>query len=244
MPQSGTKTKSGSNAALPGTASTKSDGNVALSKGTDSNKSESNVALSKGTDSNKSESNAALTGGASRSNRTTEDVDSYDETDETAMAIDDLPHEPDPERIQLRTSRYKPSKRLRQCADATKERRRTKAEYEAMQRFHNVPRDERARRIAALASRTNTLLSLPMLFFTLWLGFPNITQVGRAIRILRTQPEKGEAEGDVSQWAALSTALSGTIGHKRRGHHQHRRRPASNETPKDDWSNGVTEPQE
>ena len=55
-------------------------------------------------------------------------------------------------------------------------------------------------------------LALPMLFFTLWLGFPNITQVGRAIRILRTQPEKGEAQGDVSQWAALSTALSGTIG--------------------------------
>lgn len=55
-------------------------------------------------------------------------------------------------------------------------------------------------------------LALPMLFFTLWLGFPNVTQVGRAIRILRTQPHEGEAKGDVSQWAALSTALSGTIG--------------------------------
>ncbi|MBH1999758.1 MAG: amino acid carrier protein [Sphingomonadaceae bacterium] len=55
-------------------------------------------------------------------------------------------------------------------------------------------------------------LALPMLFFTVWLGFPNVTQVGRALRILRTQPANGEAKGDVSQWAALSTALSGTIG--------------------------------
>lgn len=55
-------------------------------------------------------------------------------------------------------------------------------------------------------------LALPMLFFTVWLGFPNVTQVGRALRILRSQPAHGEAKGDVSQWAALSTALSGTIG--------------------------------
>ena len=55
-------------------------------------------------------------------------------------------------------------------------------------------------------------LALPMLFFTFWLGFPNVTEVGRALRILRSQPREGEAKGDVSQWAALSTALSGTIG--------------------------------
>lgn len=55
-------------------------------------------------------------------------------------------------------------------------------------------------------------LALPMLFFTLWLGFPNLTAVGRALRILRAQPHAGEAKGDVSQWGALSTALSGTIG--------------------------------
>ncbi|KKW91273.1 MULTISPECIES: alanine/glycine:cation symporter family protein [Sphingobium] len=55
-------------------------------------------------------------------------------------------------------------------------------------------------------------LALPMLFFTVWLGFPNVTAVGRAIRVLRTQPHEGEAKGDVSQWGALSTALSGTIG--------------------------------
>src|SRR3546814_14292128 len=55
-------------------------------------------------------------------------------------------------------------------------------------------------------------LALPMLFFTLWLGFPNLTAVGRALRILRAQPHAGEAKGDVSQWGALSTALSGTTG--------------------------------
>lgn len=55
-------------------------------------------------------------------------------------------------------------------------------------------------------------LALPMLFFTVWLGFPNLTLIGRALRILKTQPHEGEAKGDVSQWGALSTALSGTIG--------------------------------
>lgn len=55
-------------------------------------------------------------------------------------------------------------------------------------------------------------LALPMLFFTLWLGFPNVRAVGRAIRILRTQPGASEARGDVSQWGALTTALAGTIG--------------------------------
>lgn len=55
-------------------------------------------------------------------------------------------------------------------------------------------------------------LALPMLFFTLWLGLPNIRYVGRAFRILQRQPRKGEAKGDVSQWGALTTALSGTIG--------------------------------
>ncbi len=55
-------------------------------------------------------------------------------------------------------------------------------------------------------------LALPMLFFTLWLGFPNLRHVGRAVRILRRQPRAGEAAGDVSQWGALTTALSGTIG--------------------------------
>lgn len=55
-------------------------------------------------------------------------------------------------------------------------------------------------------------LAVPMLFFTIWLGFPNVRAVGRALRILRTQPGAGEATGDVSQWGALTTALAGTIG--------------------------------
>ena len=55
-------------------------------------------------------------------------------------------------------------------------------------------------------------LAAPMLFFTAWLGFPNVRAVGRALRILRTQPNAGEAKGDVSQWGALTTALAGTIG--------------------------------
>jgi AGCS family alanine or glycine:cation symporter len=55
-------------------------------------------------------------------------------------------------------------------------------------------------------------LALPMLFFTVWLGFPNLRAVGHAFRVLRNQPAKGEASGDVSQFGALATALSGTIG--------------------------------
>ena len=55
-------------------------------------------------------------------------------------------------------------------------------------------------------------LAVPMLFFTIWLGFPNVRAIGRALRILRTQPGAGEAKGDVSQWGALTTALAGTIG--------------------------------
>jgi AGCS family alanine or glycine:cation symporter len=55
-------------------------------------------------------------------------------------------------------------------------------------------------------------LAVPMLFFTVWLGFPNVRCIGHAFRILRNQPREGEAKGDVSQFAALTTALSGTIG--------------------------------
>src|SRR3546814_12910112 len=55
-------------------------------------------------------------------------------------------------------------------------------------------------------------LALPMLFFTLWLGFTNLTAVGRALRILRAQPHAGEAKGAASQWGALSQALSGPTG--------------------------------
>src|SRR3546814_2093368 len=54
-------------------------------------------------------------------------------------------------------------------------------------------------------------LALPMLFFTLWPGFPNMTAVGRALRTLRAQPHAGAAHRDGSQWGVPSPALSGTI---------------------------------
>ncbi|QJU56503.1 amino acid carrier protein [Sphingomonas sp. AP4-R1] len=55
-------------------------------------------------------------------------------------------------------------------------------------------------------------LALPMLFFTLWLGFPNLRLVGRGLAQLRRQPGEAEAKGDTSQFGALATALAGTIG--------------------------------
>jgi AGCS family alanine or glycine:cation symporter len=55
-------------------------------------------------------------------------------------------------------------------------------------------------------------LAIPMLFFTLWLGFPNVRLVGRGIRELRRKPAEGAGAGDTSQFGALATALAGTIG--------------------------------
>lgn len=55
-------------------------------------------------------------------------------------------------------------------------------------------------------------LAVPMMFFTIWLGFPNLRALGHAFSILRKQPHEGEATGDMSQFAALTTALAGTIG--------------------------------
>lgn len=55
-------------------------------------------------------------------------------------------------------------------------------------------------------------LAMPMLFFTVWLGFPNIFGVRHAIGLLATKPNDMQAKGDISQFGALATALSGTIG--------------------------------
>ncbi|PZU09198.1 sodium:alanine symporter family protein [Sphingomonas sp.] len=55
-------------------------------------------------------------------------------------------------------------------------------------------------------------LALPMLFLTVWLGFPNVRLVGRGIRELRGRPGESAARGDTSQFGALATALAGTIG--------------------------------
>ncbi len=49
-------------------------------------------------------------------------------------------------------------------------------------------------------------------FFTIYLGFPQIRYFGQATRIVRGKYTKKDAPGDTSHFAALSTALSGTVG--------------------------------
>lgn len=55
-------------------------------------------------------------------------------------------------------------------------------------------------------------LALPMVFFTAWLGFPNLRGLPLAVRNLTETKTEHEAPGQVSQFAALTTALSGTVG--------------------------------
>ena len=50
------------------------------------------------------------------------------------------------------------------------------------------------------------------LFFTLYLGFPQIRYFGEAWRILLGRKTRADAEGDPSHFQALTTALSGTVG--------------------------------
>ena len=50
------------------------------------------------------------------------------------------------------------------------------------------------------------------LFFTLYLGFPQLRYFGQAARIVRGKYTHKDAEGDTSHFQALSTALSGTVG--------------------------------
>jgi alanine or glycine:cation symporter, AGCS family len=50
------------------------------------------------------------------------------------------------------------------------------------------------------------------LFFTLYLGFPQIRFFGHAWGVLRGKYSKPEDPGDTSHFQALSTALSGTVG--------------------------------
>lgn len=49
-------------------------------------------------------------------------------------------------------------------------------------------------------------------FFTLYLGFPQIRYFGQATRIVRGQYAKKDSPGDTSHFQALTTALSGTVG--------------------------------
>ena len=55
-------------------------------------------------------------------------------------------------------------------------------------------------------------LAVPMLFFTLYLGFVNIRCFPMSIRILKGHYADPDAPGEVSQFQALSTALAGTVG--------------------------------
>ena len=55
-------------------------------------------------------------------------------------------------------------------------------------------------------------LAVPMVLFTLYLGFLNIRALPLAVRIVRGHFHDPTAPGSVSQFAALSTALSGTVG--------------------------------
>ena len=50
------------------------------------------------------------------------------------------------------------------------------------------------------------------LFFTLYLGFPQLRFFARALRIVRGQEDKRQMPGDTSHFQALATALSGTVG--------------------------------
>ncbi|WP_253275641.1 sodium:alanine symporter family protein [Persicobacter sp. CCB-QB2] len=50
------------------------------------------------------------------------------------------------------------------------------------------------------------------LFFTIYLGFPQIKYFGHALKILSGKYDKDTDEGDTSHFQALSTALSGTVG--------------------------------
>lgn len=55
-------------------------------------------------------------------------------------------------------------------------------------------------------------LGSAMIFYTLWLGVPQLRGIGIGFRLARGQHADDSAPGTVSQFQALSTALSGTIG--------------------------------
>jgi len=55
-------------------------------------------------------------------------------------------------------------------------------------------------------------LALPMILLTVYFGFINLTSFKKAWRIVRGDYHDESAEGEVTQFQALSTALSGTVG--------------------------------
>ena len=50
------------------------------------------------------------------------------------------------------------------------------------------------------------------LFFTIYLGFINIRGFGHAIRVARGDYKAPDADGQISHFQAVSTAISGTVG--------------------------------
>ncbi|MEQ8880549.1 MAG: alanine:cation symporter family protein, partial [Cyclobacteriaceae bacterium] len=50
------------------------------------------------------------------------------------------------------------------------------------------------------------------LFFTIYLGFPQLRYFGFAIKVLKGKFDKKGDQGDASHFQALATALSGTVG--------------------------------
>ncbi|WP_420854354.1 alanine/glycine:cation symporter family protein [Sphingomicrobium nitratireducens] len=55
-------------------------------------------------------------------------------------------------------------------------------------------------------------LAVPMVFFTLYLGFINLRGFAQGVRTVRGRFAEPEAGGEMTQFQALSTALSGTVG--------------------------------
>ena len=49
-------------------------------------------------------------------------------------------------------------------------------------------------------------------FFTIYLGVPQVRYFARAWGVLFGRHSRSDAEGDTSHFQALSTALSGTVG--------------------------------
>ena len=50
------------------------------------------------------------------------------------------------------------------------------------------------------------------IFFTIYLGFPQIRYFSFALKVVRGKFDKKDDQGDTSHFQALSTALSGTVG--------------------------------
>ena len=55
-------------------------------------------------------------------------------------------------------------------------------------------------------------LAIPMLVLTAWFGFINLRAIPTAFQVLRGRYDDPEAPGHISQFSALTTALSGTVG--------------------------------